>query len=87
MEYFLGGLVIVLGVWFVLWLATKAIDGNRIATAALVIVLAAIIGNEARRSKEIDIAGPCLKYEESFMIINGVMTPYRYCVQRGEFIK
>ncbi len=54
------------------------------ATAALVIVAlgAAINGAIAE-----DDSGPCLRHETRYTLVGKVMTPYRVCVERGEWVK
>jgi hypothetical protein len=48
----------------------------------LVLVFAGTLAVADRANRE----GPCLRYETREILVGKVMTPYRVCVERGEWI-
>lgn len=87
MGYLIAG-AILLYFLVLIYLAFKTIDGAGIgfgiATFAwCVFGLGFFITAEHEKSE----VGPCIEWATSVALVGKVATPYRYCVNRGEWLK
>lgn len=76
---------VVTGAWF--WLFIEALDGSWLAGVLAFVVFVFGVSWLIYAIAQEEDTGPCLRYETSYIMVNKVMTPYRYCVERGEWIK
>lgn len=91
MEHILFGIITVLLLIALGVLLIHALVGEDtgvwVSRSILFIIVVMAVALEHKENVEQNNIGPCVKEEIRHVMVNKVLTPYKVCLERGEWVK